>query len=183
MLRSRPEPQRPRPARRMSRTHGPPWSGRASGQLSSHRGWPVRLRLEAPPPGARPRLPWRGREPMEGPAAFLGLSPDTASVLLPVTSLDRPCGPAWLQGAGECRETPDLGEQWTCPRCWPRSASGAHGHGAVGWGGGRVMGYQESDRGGGECLMEATERVMEGGLECLMAGGLCECLTEEGVSV
>lgn len=45
------------------------------------------------------------------------------------------------------------------------------------------MGYQESDRGGGECLMEATERVMEGGLECLMAGGLCECLTEEGVSV
>ena len=28
--------------------------------------------------------------------------------------------------------------------------------------------------------MEATERVMEGGLECLVAGGLCECLMGEG---
>lgn len=140
VLRSRPEPRRPRPARGVSRTHGPPWSGRASGQLPSHRGWPVRLRLEAPPPGARPGLPWRGREPVEGPAAFLGLSPDPASVLLPVAAPDRPCSPAWLQGAGECRETPDPGEQWTRPRGWPRSASGAHGHGAgggagaVGWG-------------------------------------------------
>lgn len=119
-----PQPRWPHPAQVCSVHHG---QGEPPGQLASRGGRPGPLRLEALPSGVRPRCPRRGGEPAEVPTPLRGLGPDPAS-LLPVTAPNHPHSPAWLQGAGKCREPPDPGEHWGSLHPWPRAAARAHGH-------------------------------------------------------